>query len=164
MEKAGAEPVPPTERAFGLQSLFPEVSLSKVSGLSLPVAGCGVRLSPQSGAFRKGDFQLKLYVGNLSFDSTDSDLRTAFEAHGEVTSAEVIIDRTTGRSRGFGFVEMPDETSARNAMRAINGTQLQGRSVVVNEAQERRPGGAAGGPRGPRQDYGRGGGGGRGRW
>ena len=98
---------------------------------------------------------MKLYVGNLSFDSRDDDLRAAFEAHGEVATAEVIIDRTTGRSRGFGFVEMADETSARNAMRILNGTQLQGRSIVVNEAQERRPGGGGGGG-----GYGGGGGGG----
>lgn len=98
---------------------------------------------------------MRLFVGSLSYDSRDDDLRAAFEAHGEVTSAQVIIDRTTGRSRGFGFVEMPDEVSARNAMRLLNGTQLQGRTIVVNEAEERRPGGPSRGG-----GYGGGGGGG----
>ena len=83
-----------------------------------------------------------LYVGNLSFDTTADDLRQAFEPYGSVTSASVISDRATGRSRGFGFVEMADGADA--AIEALNGADLQGRRVTVNEArqrEERRGGG-----------------------
>ncbi len=100
-----------------------------------------------------------LYVGNLSFDTTSDDLRQAFEAYGSVTSASVITDRETGRSRGFGFVEMADGGDA--AIEAMNGAELQGRSLTVNEArprQERRGGGGGGGG-----GYRGGGGGGGGR-
>lgn len=81
-----------------------------------------------------------LYVGNLSFDATEEDLREAFEAHGEVSSARIISDRATGRSRGFAFVEMDDE-SAEAAMEAMNGAELKGRALRVNEARERKSGG-----------------------
>ncbi len=77
-----------------------------------------------------------IYVGNLPWSTTDADLRNMFSAHGEVTSAHVIEDRETGRSRGFGFVEM-DEEGARNAIQALNGADMQGRSLKVNEAQPR---------------------------
>jgi RNA recognition motif-containing protein len=80
----------------------------------------------------------KLYVGNLPFTTTDDDLREVFEKHGTVESAKVITDRDTGRSRGFGFVEMSDASGAENAMRALNGTDLGGRNLRVDEAQERR--------------------------
>jgi len=80
----------------------------------------------------------KLYVGNLPFNTTDDDLREVFEKHGTVESAKVITDRDTGRSRGFGFVEMADASGAENAMRALNGTDLGGRNLRVDEAQERR--------------------------
>jgi cold-inducible RNA-binding protein len=96
----------------------------------------------------------RLYVGNLSFDTTDEDLRQAFSAHGTVTSASVVTDRDTARSRGFGFVEMSDGAEA--AMEALNGAELQGRALTVNEArprEERRGGGGGGGGRGRRERY-----------
>jgi cold-inducible RNA-binding protein len=103
---------------------------------------------------------MKLYVGNLSYDTTDNDLATAFGAHGELRTAQVVMDRETGRSRGFGFVEMDDRAQAEAAMSALNGQQLQGRTLVVNEAKPRddRGGGGGGGGR----SFGGGGGGGYG--
>jgi RNA recognition motif-containing protein len=80
----------------------------------------------------------RLYVGNLPFSTTEDDLRAAFEAHGSVASVSVITDRETGRSRGFGFVEMEDAGAADEAMRALDGSDLGGRNLRVNEAQERR--------------------------
>ena len=94
---------------------------------------------------------MNIYVGNLSFDTTDSGLRAAFEAHGEVSSAQVITDRDTGRSRGFGFVEMPSDEEARAAMTALDGSDLDGRQIKVNQAKprgDRRGGGGGGGRRG----------------
>ena len=79
---------------------------------------------------------MNIYVGNLSWSTTDADLKTLFSQYGEVTSAHVIEDRATGRSRGFGFVEMDDE-GARKAIQAVNGTDLQGRTLKVNESQPR---------------------------
>ncbi len=89
---------------------------------------------------------MKIYVGNLSYETGDGDLRRAFEAHGEVSGANVITDRDTGRSRGFGFVEMPDKGSAEAALQALNGKELDGRTLTVNEAKprEERGGGRAG--------------------
>jgi len=87
----------------------------------------------------------KLYVGNLSFRTTEEELRDAFAQHGEVQSVAIITDRETGRSRGFGFVEM-DDAGAESAMRALDGQDLGGRSLRVSEAQPRR-GGPGGGPR-----------------
>ncbi len=109
----------------------------------------------------------KLYVGNIPFSTTDADLRAMFETHGAVTSVKVITDRETGRSRGFAFVEMDDATAAANAIRALDGSQMGGRSLRVNEAQDRREGGGGGGGfggggGGGRGGYGGGGGGGRG--
>jgi RNA recognition motif-containing protein len=78
----------------------------------------------------------KIYVGNLSFDSTEASLRTAFARFGEVHSAAVVSDRETGRSRGFGFVEM-DEDAAQNAIRGLDGQELDGRTLRVNEAQQK---------------------------
>ncbi len=100
---------------------------------------------------------MNIYVGNLSYQTTDDDLRDAFAAHGEVESARVISDRDTGRSRGFGFVEMASSEEAEAAIGALNGTDLQGRSITANEARPREN---RGGPRGG----GGGGGGGRGRY
>ena len=97
---------------------------------------------------------MNIYVGNLSFDESESSLETAFAAHGEVTSARIITDRETGRSRGFGFVEMSDQAQAQAAIAALNGTSVNGRELTVNEAR-------------PREDRGGGGsrgGGGGGRW
>src|SRR5687768_13913996 len=103
----------------------------------------------------------KLYVGNLSYDVTSSDLEQLLSAHGTVQSAEVISDRMTGRSKGFGFVEMGSDEEAQAAIAALNGQEHGGRALTVNEAKPRedRGGGGGGGGRG---GYGGGGGGGHG--
>ena len=99
----------------------------------------------------------KLYVGNLSYGTTDSDLRSLFEEFGSVESAQVIIDRDSGRSKGFGFVEMDNDQEAQAAINALNGKDVDGRAITVNEARPREDrGGRSGGGRG-----GYGGGGGR---
>jgi RNA recognition motif-containing protein len=103
----------------------------------------------------------KIYVGNLPFSTTESELRTLFERHGSVASVNVIMDRETGRPRGFAFVEMEDANSAATAIRALDGSQLEGRSIRVNEAQDRREGGGGGGGGGGFRREGGGGGGGR---
>lgn len=102
----------------------------------------------------------KLYVGNLSFNVSDSDLQQLFSEHGTIVSAQVIIDRTTGQSKGFGFVEMESDSAAQAAIAALDGKEHGGRALKVNEAKpkESRPGGGGGG--GGRGGYG--GGGGRG--
>lgn len=87
----------------------------------------------------------KLYVGNLPFSATESDLRALFERHGAIASVNVITDRETGRARGFAFVEMEDASAAEDAMRALDGTDMGGRSLRVNEAQDKRSGGGGGG-------------------
>lgn len=79
----------------------------------------------------------KLYVGNLPFTSSEADLRSLFESHGTVESVSVITDRETGRPRGFAFIEMADAASAQRALSALNGADLGGRSLRVDEAQER---------------------------
>ena len=84
---------------------------------------------------------MRLYIGNLPFSVDDHQLRTLFEEHGAVDSATVITDRDTGRSRGFGFVEMMDDTDCRSAMQALDNTQLEGRALKVNEARPRNTGG-----------------------
>jgi len=78
-----------------------------------------------------------IYVGNLDFSVTDPDLEQLFQQHGEVSSAKVIIDRNTGRSRGFGFVEMPNDSEAEAAINALNGQEYSGRTLTVNEARPR---------------------------
>jgi RNA recognition motif-containing protein len=107
----------------------------------------------------------KLYVGGLPYSVTEGRLQEIFEAHGTVQSARVISDKFTGQSRGFGFVEMASSDEAQKAIESLNGTQLDGRTLVVNEArpQERREGGGGGGGGGDRGGN-RGGGGGRNRW
>ena len=108
----------------------------------------------------------KLYVGNLPYSVRDGDLEQAFGAFGAVTSAKVMMERDTGRSKGFGFVEMGSDAEAQAAIEGMNGQSLGGRNVVVNEARpmEARPprsgGGGFGGPRGGGGGYGGGGGGG----
>jgi RNA recognition motif-containing protein len=105
----------------------------------------------------------KLYVGGLPYSVTEGRLQEIFAAHGTVESAKVISDKFTGQSRGFGFVEMSSGGEAQKAMEALNGTQLDGRTLVVNEAKpmgNREGGGGGGGGRGGN----RGGGGGRERW
>ena len=90
---------------------------------------------------------MNIYVGNISFSVTETDLREAFEAFGAVDSAKIIEDRYSGRSRGFGFVEMPNQEEAENAIASLNGKELQGRELKVNEAKPRtdRPRGGGGG-------------------
>src|SRR6185437_9671190 len=103
----------------------------------------------------------KLYVGNLPWSFTSSDLEALFTPYGAVQSAEVVSDRETGRSRGFGFVQMESQQASEEAIRALHESDMQGRSLTVNEARERSPGGGGGGG-GGRGGYGGGGGGGRG--
>jgi RNA recognition motif-containing protein len=103
---------------------------------------------------------VNIYVGNLSWSCTNDDLMQLFSQHGTVARAQVILDRETGRSRGFGFVEMPTEAEAKTAVEALNNFNFQGRPLTVNEARPRepRPGGGGGGGGG--YGGGRGGGGG----
>ena len=103
----------------------------------------------------------KLYVGNLTYGVTDSDLQKLFEAHGTVQSAQVIMDRDTGRSKGFGFVEMGSDQEAQAAIAALNGKEVDGRALTVNEARPKTEGGGRGGSGGGRGGSGGGGGGGR---
>src|SRR6202049_3874085 len=96
----------------------------------------------------------KLYVGNLTYGVTDSTLQQMFSPHGTVSSAQVIMDRDTGRSKGFGFVEMGSDAEAQTAITALNGAEVEGRTLTVNEARPKTEGGGGGGRSG-------GGGGGR---
>jgi len=82
---------------------------------------------------------MNIYVGNLAFSVTDHDLHQLFESYGVVDESRVIMDRETGRSKGFGFVEMPDSTAANAAIRGLQGTELAGRMPTVNEARPREP-------------------------
>ena len=94
---------------------------------------------------------MNIYVGNLSFDTSESDLQAAFAAYGAVSTARIATDRDTGRARGFGFVEMANQEEAQAAIKALNGSDLEGRTLTVNEArprEERRTGGGGGGNRG----------------
>src|SRR5262249_28214502 len=101
----------------------------------------------------------KLYVGNLAYSVTDSDLERLFAAHGTVASAQVIMDRDTGRSKGFGFVEMGSDQEAQAAIAALNGVEQDGRTLTVNEARPKTEGGGRGpGGGGGRGGYGGGGG------
>ncbi len=97
---------------------------------------------------------MNIYVGNLPFGVSDEELRELFAAHGDVTSANVIKDRFSGESRGFGFVEMPSREDAMAAIEALNGTDLKGRSITVNEAKPKTPKGGGGqGGRGAGRRY-----------
>jgi len=91
---------------------------------------------------------MNIYVGNLSYEATQDDLRQAFEAHGEVSSVSIIMDKMTGRSRGFGFVEMPDQGAGQAAISALNLHEIRGRAMTVNEAKPKTDGGNRGGGRG----------------
>jgi len=102
---------------------------------------------------------MKLYVGNLSFNTSNQDLNELFATVGTVESANIIEDRETGRSRGFGFVEMASDAEGQNAIAEFNGKEIDGRQLKVNEAKPRENGGGGGGGRG---GYGGGGGGNRG--
>lgn len=97
---------------------------------------------------------MKIYVGNLSFDTAEEDIRRAFESYGEITSVSLIMDRDTGKSKGFGFVEMASKQEAQAAMDGLNGKELNGRTLNVNEARPKTDSGPSGN---------RGGGGGGGR-
>jgi RNA recognition motif-containing protein len=88
---------------------------------------------------------MKLYVGNLSYETSESELRDAFAEYGEVASAKIIMDRDTGRSKGFGFVEFNDDDAARKAMASLNGAEFKGRSLTVNEARPQAERGPRGG-------------------
>lgn len=103
----------------------------------------------------------KLYVGNLSYDISSSDLEQLFSQHGQVVSAQIINDRDTGRSKGFGFVEMSSDADAQTAIAALHGQQHSGRALTVNEARPREDRGGGGGGGGRRGGFGGGGGGGR---
>lgn len=92
---------------------------------------------------------MNIYVGNLPYSITEDELRAAFERYGAVSSAKIVIDRETGRSKGFGFVEMPDQDEAEAAVKALDGAPLNGRPARVNPAKPRTPG--PGGPGGPRR-------------
>jgi RNA recognition motif-containing protein len=111
----------------------------------------------------------KIYVGNLAYGISSSDLQQMFEAYGVVQSAQVIMDRDTGRSKGFGFVEMNSDQEAQAAIAALNGKEMDGRTLTVNEARPKEGGGGGrggyggGGGGGGRGGYGGGGGGGGGR-
>ena len=106
----------------------------------------------------------KLFVGNLSFKTTENELQDAFAAHGTVLETNLMMDRATGRPRGFGFVTMATPEEAEKAIEALHGKDLGGRALTVNIARPRedRPGGGGGGGGGGRRDYGGGGGGGGG--
>ena len=82
---------------------------------------------------------MNIFVGNLAFSTTDHDLRQLFEPYGVVDEIRVITDRDTGRSKGFGFVEMPDRTAAKTAMAKLQGQEMEGRTLTVNEAKPREP-------------------------
>ena len=97
---------------------------------------------------------MKIFVGNLTPQVTEADLRTLFEPHGEISKVEIVKDRYTGDSRGFGFIEMPSEGQAKAAIEKLNGARLQERKLTVNEAKPKERSGPAEGGRG----------GGRGRW
>lgn len=88
---------------------------------------------------------MRIYVGNLSYQVTDEELRQAFEPFGEVSSANVIMDKFSGQSKGFGFVEMPTKSEAEAAISSLNGKELKGRALNVNEARPRPEGGSGGG-------------------
>jgi RNA recognition motif-containing protein len=133
---------------------------------------------------------MNIFVGSLPFTLQEDDLRALFEAHGEVSTVKIINDRETGRSKGFGFVEMPDNEAAQSAIDALNGSEVKGRSIAVSQAEDKKPndrrsgggggyggggnrgggGGYGGGNRGGgggggySRDNNRGGGGGGGRW
>ena len=102
---------------------------------------------------------MNIYVGNLSYEATQDDLRQAFEAHGEVSSVSIIMDKMTGRSRGFGFVEMPDQGAGTAAISALNLQEIRGRAMTVNEAKPKSDAGSSRGGGGGRGGFG----GGRGR-
>ena len=101
---------------------------------------------------------MNIYVGNLSWNLKDQDLSNLFASHGEVSSAKIVTDKFTNRSKGFGFVEMPNDDQAQAAITALNGTEVDGRNIVVNESRPKPEGGGGGGFK--KRSFGGGGGGG----
>lgn len=102
---------------------------------------------------------MNIYVGNLSWQMTDEDLRTLFEQYGSVTSAKIVKDKVSGRSKGFGFVEMPDDTEAQNALSSLYDSEVLGRKIIVNEAQPKPQGSGGGGGGFKKRSFGGGSGG-----
>jgi RNA recognition motif-containing protein len=100
---------------------------------------------------------MNIYVGNLSWQMTDEDLRTLFEQYGSVTSAKIVKDKVSGRSKGFGFVEMPDDTEAQNALSSLYDSEVLGRKIIVNEAQPKPQNGGGGGGGFKKRSFGGGG-------
>ena len=135
-------------------------------GIALRSVSIPSRTIPEEPRMKGFQMAKNLYVGNLTWDATADDLLTLFQQHGTVTQAQVITDNETGRSRGFGFVEMSSDEEAQKAIEALNGTDYRGRPLTVNEARPREEhGGGRGGSGGGRRGHGggRGGyGGGRG--
>ncbi|MCG2614207.1 RNA-binding protein [Terrimonas sp. NA20] len=104
---------------------------------------------------------MNIYVGNLSWNLKDQDLLNLFASHGEVGTAKIVLDKFTNRSKGFGFVEMPNDDQAQAAINALNGTEVDGRNIVVNESRPKPEGGGSGGGGGfKKRSFGGGGGGG----
>lgn len=101
---------------------------------------------------------MNIYVGNLSWTMTEDDLRSLFEQHGTVSSVKIVKDRETGRSRGFGFVDMPDDNQGQAALTSLYDTEVMGRKIIVNESQTKPEGGGGGGFK--KRNFGGGGGGG----
>jgi RNA recognition motif-containing protein len=105
--------------------------------------------------------KMNIYVGNLSWNLKDQDLSNLFASHGEVVSAKIVLDKFTNRSKGFGFVEMANDDQAQAAITALNGSEVDGRNIVVNESRPKPEGGGAGGGGGfKKRSFGSGGGGG----
>jgi RNA recognition motif-containing protein len=103
---------------------------------------------------------MNIYVGNLSWNLKDQDLANLFASHGEVTSAKIVTDKFTNRSKGFGFVEMANDDQAQAAIAALNGTEVDGRNIVVNESRPKPEGSGGGGGGYKKRSFGNGGGGG----
>jgi RNA recognition motif-containing protein len=103
---------------------------------------------------------MNIYVGNLSWQMTDEDLRNLFEQHGTVASAKIVKDKVSGRSKGFGFVEMEDDGEAQAAITNLYDSEVQGRKIIVNESQPKQQGGSGGGGGYKKRSFGGGGGGG----
>lgn len=99
---------------------------------------------------------MNIYIANIPFKASDAELKELFEQHGEVTSAKIVMDKMTSRSRGFGFVEMTDSSAAKEAINSLNGADFQGKTLIVNEARPKTgsPGGGSYGTRGGSSGYG----------
>ena len=138
-------PAPTALHEYWFQRTWPEHPVSSAPRF-VRIGGWASYLFDQRTLFEEKT-SMNLYVGNLAYTVTEAELRTAFEAFGEVDRASVITDRDSGRSKGFGFVEMPNNSEADAAIKALNDTPLNGRAIKVNEARprENRPRGGGGG-------------------